>query len=145
MMKFSNIFTPWTAAVVVIVLCWPGASTTHGGHDPDALTSYTVTPERVKLSFEVSEKITLIDLRPLKDFQKQRLPGARSIPAAELEKRFGEIPKIGRVILYCDCSVQEIEKAYVSLESKGYKNINLMEEGFSGWLKRKYPLEGRRP
>ena len=118
---------------------------TKGGHDPDELISYTVTPERVKLFLDVGEKLLFFDLRPAKEFQKRRLPGARSIPAAELGKRYAEIPKTGRVILYCDCPPKEIDSAYLSLENKGYRNLSVMEEGFSGWVKRKYPVESRWP
>ena len=121
------------------------AAVTYGGHDPDELISYTVTPERVKLFLDVGEKLLFFDLRPAKEFQKRRLPGARSIPATELGKRYGEIPKTGRVILYCDCPPKEIDSAYLSLENKGYRNLSVMEEGFSGWVKRKYPVESRWP
>jgi len=91
------------------------------------------------------EKLVFIDLRPAKEFQKNRLPGARSIPIADLEKRFSEIPKAGRVILYCACKTNEIADRAVYLEYRGYKNIFVMLEGYPGWVKRGYPVEtGRR-
>jgi len=118
---------------------WPG--TAPGGHDPDELTSYTVTPERVKLFLDVGEKLLFIDLRPIKDFRQKRLPGARSLPLAEVQKRFAEIPRAGRVILYCDCPWKEIDGVYLFLNDRGYRNVGVMEGGFSGWAKRKYPVE----
>jgi rhodanese-related sulfurtransferase len=59
----------------------------------------------------------------------------------ELKTRVNEIPRAGRVILYCDCSESEIAQAHQSLKEKGYKNISVMNDGFKGWLKNKYPVE----
>lgn len=110
-------------------------------HDQDAEIAYTVTPERAKLFLEVGERPIFIDLRPAKDFTKGRLPKARSIPISDLQKRFAEVPRSGRVILYCDCPVKEIDAAYSFLEDRGYRNVSVMEGGFSGWVRRKFPVD----
>jgi rhodanese-related sulfurtransferase len=60
---------------------------------------------------------------------------------AELAKRFREIPRVGRVVLYCDCQQNEIIQGYLLLREDGYKNVAVMTEGFKDWLKRKYPVE----
>ena len=62
---------------------------------------------------------------------------------AELEKRMNEVPKAGRVILYCDCSQNElIQEAYLSLrDDYDYRNISIMGDAFKEWVKKKYPLE----
>jgi rhodanese-related sulfurtransferase len=129
-------------ALLLTCLCalfWPGWL--RGEHDQDALIAYTLTPERAKLLLDVGEKVFFVDLRPAKDFQKKRLPGARSVPKTDLEKQFGKIPRAGRVILYCDCPAKEIDAAYAFLEGKGYRNVTVLEEGFAGWAKRKFPME----
>ncbi len=97
--------------------------------------------ERVKQLMDAGEKLTFIDLRPTKEYQQTRLPGARSIPIAEVANRYAEIPKIGRVILYCDCKTYDISDRAVFLEYRGYRNIFVMPEGYSGWVKRGYPLD----
>ena len=51
--------------------------------------------DRVKQLMDAGEKLILIDMRPAKEFQQSRLPGARSLPFAELANRFGEVPKAG--------------------------------------------------
>jgi rhodanese-related sulfurtransferase len=86
----------------------------------------------------------LIDLRPAKEFQEKRLPGARSIPINELTKRFEEIPRIGRVVLYCACQIYDVADKAVFLEYRGYRNVFVMPEGYAGWLKRGYPVETTR-
>ena len=120
---------------------WPAR--TEAGHETKDVI--TITADRVKLLLEAGEKPVLIDLRPAKEFQQKRLPGSRSIPMTELDKRIGEIPRAGRVILYSATPQNEIMDAvYQFLEDNGYKNIAVMVEGFQGWVKRKYPIESGR-
>jgi len=112
----------------------------HGVED----TVATLPVEKVKQLMDVGEKLTFIDLRPAKDFQEKRIPGARSIPLAEVASRFNEIPKSGRVVLYCDCKPYDVADRAVFLEYRGYRNIFVMPEGYAGWVKRGYPLETTR-
>ena len=117
---------------------------TEAGHDDEYIE--TVPAERVKRMLESGEKLLFVDLRSTSDFQKSRLPGARSIPIAELQKRYQEIPKSGRVILYCSCPPGGIDESYsyLALRGKGYRNISVLQDGFSGWLQRNFPTESRR-
>lgn len=113
------------------------------GHDDEYIE--TVPAERVKKLLEGGEKITFVDLRPAGDFQKARLPGAISIPISELQKRHQEIPKSGRVILYCACPPGGVDESYsyLALRGKGYRNVSVLEDGFSGWAQRKFPVVNR--
>lgn len=101
--------------------------------------------ERVKQLLDAGEKIVFIDLRSAKEYQQSRLPGARSIPVTELPQRYGEVPKAGRVVLYCDCRHAEVADRAIFLEYRGNRNIFVMPEGYAGWVKRGYPLEKGRP
>jgi len=101
--------------------------------------------ERVKQLMDAGEKLVFIDMRPAKDYRQNRLPGARSLPIAEVANRFSEIPKSGRVILYCDCKTYDIADRAVFLEYRGYRNIFVMPEGYTGWVKRGYPIETKTP
>jgi rhodanese-related sulfurtransferase len=124
---------------VALVMFWPAAIPAGHGTEDDVVT---ITAEQVKVFLDAREKIVLVDLRPVKDFQKTRLPSARSIPMKELDKRFQEIPKSGRVVLYCDCTQNEvIEQAYQLLKDYGYRNTAVMADTFQEWQKRKYPVE----
>lgn len=46
-------------------------------------------------------EVTLIDVRPVNEFEAGHLPGARSIPLPELSKRLREIPRSKEVVAYC--------------------------------------------
>jgi rhodanese-related sulfurtransferase len=120
----------------VILVClalvagfWPRVGLAgHGSEDPVS----TVTAERVKYYLDAREPMILIDLRPAKEFQQRRIPGARSVPMKEFEQRLKEIPKAGRVI----------QEAYLSLrDDHDYRNISIMAEAFKEWVKRNYPVE----
>ena len=45
--------------------------------------------------------LTLVDVRPAEEFQAGHLPGARSLPLAELPARLGELPRSRPVVAYC--------------------------------------------
>jgi rhodanese-related sulfurtransferase len=119
---------------------WP--ELTQAGHEFDE-TIDTIKAEQVKLLLNAGEKLLLVDLRPVKEFKEKRLPGARSIPVTELDKRFSEIPKTGRVVLYCGCPPGGADESYsyLYLRDQGYRNVSVMEAGFSNWVKQKYPTE----
>jgi rhodanese-related sulfurtransferase len=119
------------------------AATALAGHGVED-TVDNLPAERAKQLLDAGEKLNFIDLRPAKEFQQNRLPGARSIPLPELANRFNEIPKSGRVVLYCDCKPYDVADRAVFLEYRGYRNIFIMPEGYSGWVKRGYPLETNR-
>jgi len=48
-----------------------------------------------------AEEVTLVDVRPEPEFQAGHLPGARSVPLAELRSRLGELPRDREVVAYC--------------------------------------------
>jgi rhodanese-related sulfurtransferase len=130
------------ACILMILLggIWPPVA--KAGHEFDE-TIDTVKPEQVKLFLNAGEKLVLVDLRPAKEFNEKRLPGARSIPVTELDKRISEIPRAGRVVLYCGCPPGGADESYsyLYLRENGYRNVAVMEEGFAGWLKRKFAIE----
>jgi rhodanese-related sulfurtransferase len=145
---------PWPYSptyLVAIALAWLAVSylliieptVARAGHDDEYIE--TVPAERVKKLLDSGEKILLVDLRPAGDFQKARLPGAISIPVSELQKRHHEIPKSGRVILYCACPPGGVDESYsyLALRGKGYRNVSVLEDGFSGWAQRKFPVMSR--
>jgi rhodanese-related sulfurtransferase len=99
----------------------------------------------VKRILDSGDYAILIDLRPAKEYQKKRLPRALSIPASEIDKRVREIPKFGRVILYCACDEQEIADKAIMLRNLGYRNIAVMPEGYPGWVGLGYPTEESHP
>lgn len=128
-----------TAALLLsVAIAWPVMVLAgHGVED----SVDNLEADRVKKLLDAGEKIFFVDLRSSDEFKQSHLPGAISIPVAELPKRFGEVPKTGRVVLYCDCKHAEVADRAIFLEYRGNRNIFVMPEGFSGWVRRGFPLE----
>ena len=132
----------WLVGVAVFAILELAPLLTEAAHETEDVVD-TVTPERLKYYLDNKETLLIIDLRPAKDFKEKRLPGARSIPIQELNKNLAQIPRAGRVILYCDCPQNMlIQDAYQVLkDDHGYRNIAIMPEGMKGWLQRKFPVD----
>jgi rhodanese-related sulfurtransferase len=127
-------------ALLSFLSFWPARL--ESAHDSEDVVDM-VTPERVKYYLDNKETLVIIDLRTTKEFKEKRVPSARSIPIKEIEKNLTQIPRSGRVILYCDCPQNVlIQDAYQVLkDDHGYRNIAIMPDGFKGWMKRNFPLE----
>jgi Rhodanese-like domain len=99
---------PKVKRIILVLVSWLALSfpmTTLAGHEEDWID--TIPADRLKRLLDSGVKLFLVDLRPAKEFEQQRLPGARSIPSTELASRFSEIPKTVRVVLYCACQKHE--------------------------------------
>ena len=114
----------------------PAAHAAHGGAPSVALTE----PDYLRWLIDSRQPVVVVDLRSPGDFRRGHLPGAVSVPLAELDRRFAEIPTQPMVVLYCRCPIEEAATAYSFLEAKGYTNHVVLQEGHDGWLKRRYPL-----
>jgi rhodanese-related sulfurtransferase len=113
------------------------------GHEEDWID--TIPADRLKRLLDSGLKLFLVDLRPAKEFQQNRLPGAHSIPSTELASRLNEIPKNVRVVLYCGCQKHESGDKAGFLKSQGYRNISILREDYTEWVKRGYPVEPNLP
>jgi rhodanese-related sulfurtransferase/DNA-binding transcriptional ArsR family regulator len=75
-----------------------------------------------------SGRVTLIDVRPEAEYEAGHLPGAKSVPLAELEHRLKTLPKNREVVAYCRgryCVFAD--EAVAFLKSKGYKAWRIAE------------------
>jgi len=86
-------------------------------------------------------EVTLLDVRPDEEYQAGHLPGALSVPLAELEHRLSELPRRREVVAYCrgPYCVLAIE-AVSRLRDRGFRALRL-EAGVPDWRARGYPVE----
>jgi rhodanese-related sulfurtransferase/biotin operon repressor len=71
-------------------------------------------------------EVTLVDVRPPEEFRAGHLPGARSLPLAELRGRLDELPRGPEVVAYCRgpyCTMAR--DAVALLEAAGFKARHL--------------------
>jgi len=79
------------------------------------------------------ESVTVIDVRPPDEFAAGHIPGAISMPVAELARRMRELPKGREVVAYCrgPYCVYSLE-AVTLLRARGYR-ARRAEEGLPDW------------
>jgi rhodanese-related sulfurtransferase len=88
-----------------------------------------------------NDAVTLLDVRPEVEYQAGHLPGAVSIPLAELEQRQDELPEGKLIVAYCRgpyCVFAD--EALEWLSSLGWE-VARLEEGVAEWQLAGYPLE----
>lgn len=91
-------------------------------------------------------EVTLIDVRPREEYVAGHLPGAISIPLADLGKRAGELRKRRDVVAYCrgPYCVMALD-AVDLLRRKGFR-AHRLEQGVAEWRARGWRVEsGARP
>src|SRR5262249_31404248 len=87
------------------------------------------------------KSVFMLDVRPFEEYEAGHIPGARSIPLAELTARLREIPKKREVVAYCRGPYCVFADSAVSiLTSKGYRAARL-EVGFPEWKIRGLAVE----
>ena len=133
----------WRAVAVIGLIIVLGAKA-QADHPAQGFANI-IPAATVKRILDNGDQLILIDLRPASEYHKKRLPKAVSIPSPEIEKRLQEIPRFGRVLLYCACDQQEIAEKAIMLRNQGYRNIGVMLEGYPGWVGLGYPVEESRP
>jgi rhodanese-related sulfurtransferase len=76
---------------------------------------------------------TIIDVRPRQEYEAGHIPGALSMPVAEVKRRWNELPKSREVIAYCrgPYCVYSLD-AVTLLRKKGYR-ARRAEEGLPDW------------
>ena len=124
------------ALALLAALAPASAHAAHGGVPTVAFTEL----DYLKWMIDTRQPVVVVDLRPAADYRAGHLPGARSVPMAELDRRVGEIPTEPMVVLYCRCTLEEAATAYAYLETRGYTNHVVLQEGHDGWLRRRFPL-----
>ena len=77
--------------------------------------------------------VTVIDVRPVDEYRAGHIPGAISIPVAQLKRRLAEIPRRREVIAYCrgPYCVYSVEAVGI-LRKRGYR-ARRAEEGLPHW------------
>jgi rhodanese-related sulfurtransferase len=85
--------------------------------------------------------VTVLDVRPVEEYQAGHLAGALSVPLKDLEQRLSELPRNRAVVAYCRgpycvLAVEAVEK----LRALGYKAFR-MEHCVADWRALGFPIE----
>lgn len=85
----------------------------------------------------------VVDVQPKEVYDEGHVKGAVSFPWETELKSSGNLPKDKTLILYCDCAHEEdsIDTATQLMEKFGYRNVKLLEGGWSKWQQLGYPVD----
>jgi rhodanese-related sulfurtransferase len=88
-----------------------------------------------------SGEVTVLDVRPIEEYRAGHIPGALSVPLADLKTRLKELPKDRDVVAYCrgPYCVMAVD-AVELLRKKGFR-AHRMEQGVVDWRARGWRVE----
>jgi len=99
-----------------------------------------IPPEELRRRLDAGD-VTLIDVRPGDEFTAGHIPGALSVPVAELADRLRELPKRKEIVAYCRGPYCVLAVTAVELlRQRGYRARRLIES-IPGWRGRGYPVD----
>ena len=85
-------------------------------------------------------EVTVLDVRPSEEYGAGHIPGALSVPLADLEQRLAELPRDREVVAYCrgPYCVLAVEAVRL-LRAHGFRAVRL-EDGVPDWRARGFDV-----
>lgn len=98
--------------------------------------------EALKRQMESGERVLLLDVRPVADFNGEwgHIAGARSIPLEDLPARLGELEPDGPVRLVCRTDRRSAQAATL-LAKAGFADARVIDGGMTAWRAQGWPVE----
>lgn len=100
----------------------------------------TLSSEQLAEKME-QEDVTVIDVRPKREFKEGHIAGAMNIPVEDLSNKMDELPKDQEIVAYCRgpfCVFAD--NAVELLREKGF-NAKRLDEGYPEWMLEQLPVE----
>ena len=99
-----------------------------------------IPPEELRRRLDADD-VTLIDVRPGDEFAAGHIPGALSVPVAELADRLRELPKRKEIVAYCRGRYCVLAVTAIELlRRRGYRARRLIES-IPAWRARGYAVD----
>jgi len=86
----------------------------------------------LKQMFDNGEHFTLIDVRENDEFEVAHMNG-KLIPLSEIQDRWSEIPKEGKVVIHCRSGVRSANVIQFLSDQHGYTNLINLKGGILAW------------
>ena len=101
-----------------------------------------LTKEELAKRLRRNDDLLVLDVRPEEEYAAGHVPGAVSIPIAELRRRLKELPKNKKIVAYCRgsfCAFAPEAARY--LDKKGFRT-SVLDSGLPDWKAAGLPIEG---
>ncbi|WP_054812527.1 ArsR/SmtB family transcription factor [Nocardia arizonensis] len=86
-------------------------------------------------------QITLIDVRPHEEYEAGHIPGAISIPLAELATRLTELPADRDIVAYCRGAYCVMAPDAIHIAQQSGREVKRLDEGMLEWSLAGLPVE----
>ena len=90
-----------------------------------------ILPEQITEEFFTN--VTFIDTRTQEEHSDSTIPGASHIEWRDIFGRLEDLPKDGKVILFCNTGTLSAQAAF-GLRVLGHENVSVLQTGYLGWL-----------
>ena len=87
-------------------------------------------------------QVTVLDVRPAEEYAAGHLPGAVSVPLAELPDRLAEIPAETEIVAYCRGTYCVFSREAVRLLTAHGRTARRLDGGVLEWTLSDLPLDG---
>ncbi len=101
-----------------------------------------VPADAVKSALDQRRRLVLLDARPPYDYARAHATGAVSAPFYEVADYAPELPRDAAIVAYCGCPHAESGQAVDTLKGMGFSTVYVLDEGFTVWRERGYPVRG---
>ncbi len=100
----------------------------------DAEEDWEITPMQLKQRLDLGERITIIDVREVHEWQICNLEayGSRLIPLGEFPSRISELSREEHIVLQCKMGGRSA-RAYETLKQAGFTRIRNLKGGILAW------------
>lgn len=85
--------------------------------------------------------VVVLDVRPAEEFRAGHIPGAVSVPVAELARRMGELPAGKKIVAYCRGPYCVLAFRAVEILRASGRNARRLADGFPEWRAAGFPIE----
>jgi rhodanese-related sulfurtransferase len=100
-----------------------------------------IAPEALKAKLDAGEDIVIVDARSLAEYETAHIEGAISIPLAEIDNRYNELPRDKGIVLYCTWPAEQTSaRAALRLYQHGFTNVSALLGGLRAWEAADYPM-----
>ncbi len=86
-------------------------------------------------------KTLVIDVRPAEEYEAGHIPGALSVPLAELKTRIPELSRVSEIVAYCRGPYCVLAPQAIEVLRRAGLRARRLEEGFPEWRLAGLPVE----
>ena len=113
--------------------------------DPEEMSGIVelITAEELKKLMDEGRDLVVVDTQDGRIYPIKHIKGAINFPWAPVIREPINLSRTKLLVLYCGCAGEEASKnlAQQLMENWGFKQIKVLDGGFSRWLRLGYPTE----